>query len=45
MNITIRKEEEKDYKKVYEVNWLAFQQEKESKLIEKIKKGENEVTN
>jgi putative acetyltransferase len=41
MNITIRKEEEKDYKKVYEVNLLAFQQENESKLIEKIRKGEN----
>ncbi len=43
MNITIRKEEEKDYKKVYEVNLLAFQQENESKLIEKIRKGENFV--
>ena len=43
MNITIRKEEENDYKKVYEVNWLAFQQENESKLIEKIRNGENFV--
>ena len=41
MNVTIRKEEEKDYKKVYEVNCLAFQQEDESKLIEKIRKGKN----
>ena len=43
MNITIRKEEERDYKKVYEVNRLAFQQENESKLIEKIRKGKNFV--
>lgn len=43
MNLTIRKEEEKDYKNVYEVNCLAFQQESESKLIEKIRKGENFV--
>jgi len=43
MNITIRKEEERDYKKVYEVNRLAFQQENESKLIEKIRKGNNFV--
>ncbi|MDD2665591.1 MAG: N-acetyltransferase [Methanocellales archaeon] len=41
MNLTIRKGEEKDYKKVYEVNCLAFQQENESKLIEKIRKGKN----
>lgn len=41
MNITIRKEEEKDYKQIYEVNKLAFQQEYESKLIEKIRKSEN----
>ena len=41
MNIVIRKEEEKDYKQVYEVNKLAFQQENESILIEKIRKGEN----
>ena len=41
MDIKIRKEEEKDYKRVYEVNRLAFQQENESKLIEKIRKGEN----
>lgn len=41
MNIVIRKEEEKDYKQVYEVNKLAFQQKNESILIEKIRKGEN----
>jgi len=41
MNIVIRKEEEKDYKQVYEVNKLAFQQENESILIGKIRKGEN----
>ena len=35
MNIQVRKEEEKDYDKVYEVNKLAFGQENESKLIEK----------
>ncbi len=43
MNITIRKEEERDFKKVYEVNRLAFQQENESKLIDKIRNGENFV--
>lgn len=37
MNILIRKEEEKDFKKVYEVNKLAFGQENESELIEKIR--------
>ena len=41
MNITIRKEEENDYIQVYEVNRLAFQQENEGKLIEKIRNGEN----
>lgn len=41
MNILVRKEEEKDYKKIYEVNKLAFGQENESKLIEKIRKGKN----
>lgn len=39
--IVIRKEQENDYKRVYEVNQLAFQQESESKLIEKIRKGKN----
>ncbi|GAH17333.1 unnamed protein product [marine sediment metagenome] len=41
MDILIGKEEEKDYKKIYEVNRLAFGQENESKLIDKIRKGEN----
>jgi len=41
MNIVIRKEEPKDYTDVYEVNRLAFQQENESKLVEKIRKGKN----
>ncbi|MCK5566487.1 MAG: N-acetyltransferase [Actinomycetia bacterium] len=41
MNILIRKEEEKDYKNIYEVNRLAFEQENESKLIEKIRVGSN----
>ena len=41
MDITIRTEAEKDHKRVYEINKLAFQQEDESKLIEKIRKGEN----
>jgi len=41
VDIVIRKEEEKDYKKIYEVNKLAFQQENEGKLIEKIREGDN----
>ena len=41
MNIFIRKEEEKDHKNVYEVNKLAFEQENESRLIEKIRAGSN----
>jgi len=41
MRITIRKEEEKDHKQIYEVNKLAFQQENEGKLIEKIRNTEN----
>lgn len=41
MDIKIRKEEKKDYNQVYEINRLAFKQENESKLIEKIRKGEN----
>ena len=43
MNTTIRKEEEKDHKQIHEVNKLAFQQENESNLIEKIRKSENFV--
>ena len=41
MNILIRKEEENDHKNIYEVNRLAFEQENESKLIEKIRIGGN----
>ena len=41
MDITIRTEEEKDYKRIDKINKLAFQQEDESILIEKIRKGEN----
>jgi len=41
MNLTIRKEEYKDYKKIYEINKLAFKQENESILIEKIRKSKN----
>jgi predicted N-acetyltransferase YhbS len=41
MDVIIRKEEKKDFKRVYELNRLAFQQENESKLIEKIRNGEN----
>jgi len=41
MNILIRKEEEKEYKNIYEVNKLAFGQENESKLVEKIRKSNN----
>jgi putative acetyltransferase len=41
LRITIRKEEEKDHKQIFEVNKLAFQQENEGKLIEKIRKNEN----
>lgn len=41
MNTTIRTEKENDHKPIYDVNKLAFQQEDESKLIEKIRKGEN----
>lgn len=41
MRITIRTEEEKDHKQIYEVSKLAFQQENEGKLIEKIRNSEN----
>jgi len=34
---------ENDCQNVYKVDWLAFQQENERKLIEKIRKGENFV--
>lgn len=43
MNVTIRREEAKDYKKVCEVTRSAFQQETECKLIEKIRKGKHFV--
>jgi putative acetyltransferase len=41
MDIIIRKEEEKDHKKIYEINKSAFGQEDESKLVEKIRSGNN----
>ncbi|MFO7966351.1 MAG: N-acetyltransferase [Archaeoglobaceae archaeon] len=43
MDVKIRKEEEKDRKRVYEVNRLAFQQEDESKLVENLRKSESFV--
>jgi predicted N-acetyltransferase YhbS len=43
VKIIIRQEMVSDYKKVYEINKRAFNQENESKLIEKIRKGENYV--
>jgi putative acetyltransferase len=43
MEIRIRQEIEEDYKRVYEINEMAFGQENESKLIEKIRKGPNFV--
>ncbi len=39
----IRREEKKDHTIVYEINRLAFGQENESQLIEKIRKGSNFV--
>jgi len=41
MKITIREEKEDDYKNVYNVNRMAFQQEDEGKLIERIRKSKN----
>lgn len=41
MDILIRKEEEKDLKDIYKINRLAFGQENESKLIDKIRAGSN----
>ena len=41
MDILIRKEEKKDHKKIYEINRSAFGQENESRLVDKIRKGEN----
>lgn len=43
MEIRFRKEVKEDYKQVYEINKLAFGQDKESILIEKIRKGPNFV--
>ena len=40
MNVMIRQEEEKDYERVYEIHFLACKQENESKLIEKIRLGD-----
>ncbi len=39
MNVLIRKEEKKDYKDIYLVNKLAFGQENESRLVERIREG------
>lgn len=43
MNIVIREEQASDHQRVYEVNRLAFQQEDESRLIEKIRAGQNYI--
>ena len=43
MKIIIRQEMASDYEKVYEINKLAFNQENESKLIEKIRVSKNYV--
>jgi predicted N-acetyltransferase YhbS len=43
MQIRIRQEVTKDYNRVYKITKLAFGQEKESILIEKIRKGPNFV--
>ena len=43
MEIRIRQEVKEDHKRVYEINKMAFGQENESKLIEKIRKGPNFV--
>ncbi len=41
MDILIRKEEKKDFKEIYEVNRLAFGQDNEGKLINRIRDGIN----
>jgi len=41
MDILIRKEEEKDYKNIFNVNKLAFGQEEESNLVDKIRNSKN----
>lgn len=43
MDLLIRQEEKKDRKDIYEVNRLAFGQENESKLIDRIRAGSNFV--
>jgi putative acetyltransferase len=43
MKIIIRQEIASDYEKVYEINKLAFNQENESKLIEKNRVSKNYV--
>ena len=44
MDILIRKEEKKDHKEIYEINRSAFGQENESRLVDKIRKGENFIS-
>jgi putative acetyltransferase len=41
MDVKIRRERQGDYQRVYEINRLAFGRENESKLVNKIRKGEN----
>ena len=41
MDILIRKEEKKDYNDIFDVNKLAFGQEEESRLVNKIRNGNN----
>jgi len=41
MNISVRQEKKKDYEEIYEVNKLAFGQENESRLVERIRKGDS----
>jgi putative acetyltransferase len=43
MDLLIRHEEKKDCKDIYEVNRLAFGQENEGKLVDKIRSGSNFV--
>jgi predicted N-acetyltransferase YhbS len=43
MKIIIRQERPNDYEKVYEINKRAFNQENESELIKKIRKGQNHI--
>ncbi len=43
MTIIIRQEMASDHEKVYEINRLAFNQENESKLIERIRESNNHV--